>query len=57
MNVSIHKPYVIGMSPHDVPMTSYLLLAGKSVHVPGYLSRGGQSEQNTKVNALTGHPF
>ena len=45
------------MSLDDAPMTSYLLLVGKSVHVPGHLSGGSCSEQNTKVNTLIGHHF
>ena len=57
MNVIIQKPHIIGTSPHDVLMMSYLLLAEKSVHVPGYLSRGSRSEQNAEANALIGPPF
>ena len=40
------------MSLHDVLMMSYLLLVGKSAHVPGHLSVGSHSELNTKVKAL-----
>ena len=40
------------MSLNDAPMMSYLLLVGRSVHVPGHLSEGSHSEQNAEVNAL-----
>ena len=52
VNVIIQKPHIIRMSPDDVPMTSYLLLARKSAHVPSHLSGGSCSEQNSKVNTL-----
>ena len=42
------------MSPDDALITSYLLLAGKSVHAPGHLSGGGCSEWNAKMNSLIG---
>ena len=42
------------MSPDDALMVSYLLLAGKSLYVPGHLSEGSCSQQNAKVNALVG---
>ena len=49
--------HIIGTSPDDTLMISYLLLAGKSAHVPGNLSRGSHLEWNAKVNALIGPHF
>ena len=57
MNVIIQKLHVISTSTHDIQMMSYLLLAGKPAHVPGYLSGGSYSEQNAKGDALIGPPF
>ena len=36
---------------------SYFLLAGKSVHVPGHLSRDSLSEWDTEVAALVAPPI
>ena len=55
--VIIQKPHIIGTSPHDAPVISYILLVGKSVHAPGDLSRGSHFEQNIKVKALIGPHF
>ena len=54
---SSKTPHVIGMSPDEAVMTSLLLLVGKSVHVPGNLSRGSYSKWNAKANALVGSHF
>ena len=50
---SSKNPHIIGTSPDNIPMMSYLLLVvGKSAHAPGYLSIDSFSEQNTGVNTL-----
>ena len=40
---SSENPHVIGTSPDDALMTSYLLLAGRSAHAPSNLSGGSHS--------------
>ena len=47
---SSKKPHIIGTSLDDTHVMSYLLLAGKSAHAPGNLSRGSCSEWSAKVN-------
>ena len=45
-------PNTIAMSPYNTPMCHNLFWVGKSAHVPGHLSVGHCSEQNTKVDVL-----
>ena len=49
---SSNNPHIIGASPDDASVMSYLLLVGKFVHVPGHLSIGSCSEQNARENTL-----
>ena len=53
----IQKSYIIGTSPDDTLMMSYLLLVGMYVHMPGHLSGGGHSEWNGEVHALINPHF
>ena len=54
---SSKSPMSISTSPDDALMTSYLILAGKSAHVPGHLSIGSHAVWNAKVIALIGPHF
>ena len=54
---SSKNPYIIGVSPDNALMMSYLLMTGKSVYVPVHLSMGSHSEQNARVNTLIGLQF
>ena len=49
--------HVIGKSPDDALMISYLLFVQKSIQVPGHLSGGGHSEGNITANALISPHF